>query len=248
MERIPRIAVCDDETAVHDQIYELLLQYSKQHSEEQLLFASFDSGAALMEYKEAIDLLFLDIELQGESGIDVVPKIKEKYPDILIIFISYHTKYFVYSHRLHVFQFLTKPFDKVIFFEELDRFYARYHQAQDLYTVQSKGVEATFPICEIACIESYLRHLKIYHSKTGRYEITGQISKEEHALKPYGFIRCHHGFLVNPQYIGSIKGQTIYLNLPDAAQADIPREIPISRNKLQQVKQQYQTWLQEQKD
>ncbi len=248
MERTPRIAVCDDDLSIHDRIYELLLAYSKQHPEEQLLFSSFDSGEALLECKEELDLLFLDIELRDISGIDLVPKIKANYPNITIIFISSHTKYFVYSHRLNVFQFLTKPFDEVIFFEELDRFYARYHQAQDLYTVQSKGVEASFPICEIACIESYLRHLKIYHSKTGRYEITGQISKEEQELKPYGFIRCHHGFLVNPQYIGSIKGQTIYLNLPDCTQTEIPRELPISRNKLQQVKQQYQTWLQAQKD
>ena len=30
MERIPRIAVCDDDTSIHDRIYELLFTYSKQ--------------------------------------------------------------------------------------------------------------------------------------------------------------------------------------------------------------------------
>lgn len=247
MERIPKIAVCDDDIAVHNQIYDLLFEYSKQHPEEQMLFAAFDNGAALLECKEELDLLFLDIELGEESGIDLVPKIKEKYPDILIIFISSHTKYFVFSHRLHVFQFLTKPFDTVIFFEELERFYAQYHRSRDLYTISYKGEEISFPICEIVYMESYLRYLKIYHSKTGLYEIAGQISKEEQRLKDYGFMRCHHGFLVNPRYIGSIKGQTIHLLIPDYVRNDIPQEIPVSRNKLQHIKQQYLKWLQEQK-
>ena len=248
MERIPRIAVCDDDKTVHDEIYHMLLEYNKQHSEEQMLFAAFESGKALLEYKDRLDLLFLDIELNDRSGIDIVPQIREKYPECLIIFISSHTKYFVYSHRVHVFQFLTKPFDAVIFFEELDRFYAQYHLAQDLYTLSYEGREVSFPICEIVYMESYLRHLKVYHSRTGRYDITGQISKEEQVLSAYGFIRCHHGFLVNPRYIDSIKGQTIYLTVPEDMRQTIPQEIPVSRNKLQQAKQAYQLWLQEQKD
>ena len=248
MERIPRIAVCDDDKTVHDEIYQLLLDYNKQHPEEQMLFAAFDNGKALLEYKEKPDLLFLDIELGDQSGIDIVPQIREHNPDCLIIFISSHTKYFVFSHRLHVFQFLTKPFDKTVFFEELDRFYEQYHLAQDLYTLSYEGKEVSFPICEIVYIESYLRYLKIYHKENGLYEIIGQISKEEQALKPYGFLRCHHGFLVNPRYIDTIKGQSIYLAIPDAVQSSIPQQIPVSRNKLQQAKQAYQLWLQEQKD
>ena len=239
MERMPRIAVCDDDKFIHDRIYELLFTYSKQHPEEQMLFSAFDSADALMNYKDNVDLLFLDIELQDATGIDLVPKLKEKAPDITIIFISSHTKYVIFSHRLNVFQFLTKPFDDGIFFEELDRFYTRYHLAQDLYTIQSKGETIQIPICEIAYIESNLRHLKIYHSKTGLYEISGQISKEEQKLAEYGFMRCHHGFLVNPRYIESIKGQSIYLTTLQT--------IPISRNKLQSVKQQYQKWLQAEK-
>lgn len=248
MEQIPRVAVCDDDLAVHQQIYDLVLQYSTQYTEEQMLFAAFASGDALLAYTETIDLLFLDIELGERTGLDLVPLMKEKNPEIVIIFISSHTKYFVYSHRLHVFQFLTKPFEETIFYEELDRFYGQYRRARAQYSVSCKGETHTFPICEIVYMESYLRHIKIYHSKTGLYEVPGQISKEEQALKAYGFLRCHHGFLVNPRYIHSIKGQSIYLSIPEELRQIIPQEIPMSRNKTQQVKQQYQRWLQEEKD
>ena len=71
MERVPRIAVCDDDKFIHDRIYELLFTYSKQHPEEQMLFSAFDSADALMNYKDNVDLLFLDIELQDASGIQM---------------------------------------------------------------------------------------------------------------------------------------------------------------------------------
>lgn len=89
-------------------------------------------------------------------------------------------------------------------------------------------------------IEASLRHLRIYHSRTGMHEKTGQIGQEETKLKSYGFIRCRCGFLVNACYIEKIERQTIYLINP---QQENFIEIPISKNKSAQVRQQYQQWL-----
>lgn len=115
MKQFAKIAVCDDDEKIHKDIYELLQKYSKQHPEEKFVYKSFHNEKQLLDYTEQIDLLFLDIEIGDKSGIDIVPLMQQKYPEIIIIFISSHTKYFVFSHRLNVFQFLTKPFDEIIF-------------------------------------------------------------------------------------------------------------------------------------
>lgn len=248
MERIVRIAVCDDDMQVHEDIKILLQKYSDLHLEEQFVYMAFENGENLLKCQEQIDLLFMDIELGEKSGIDLVPIMQQRYPDIIIMFISSHTKYFIYSHRLKVFQFLTKPFDERIFFEELDRFFAKYHRLQDLYTLEWQNRVVQFPIHEIVYIEASLRHLKIYHCQAGVYEKVGQIGKEEVVLRPYGFIRCHHGYLVNARYIERIKGQTIYLIASQCKSPNILTELSVSKNKLQPVKQQYQLWLQAQKD
>ena len=247
LERIPRIAVCDDAPNIHEQIYRLILDYNRLHPQEQMYFNAFSDGNSLLDYNEIIDLLFLDIELGETSGVELVPVLQKKYPDVTIMFISSHTKYFIYSHRLNVFQFLTKPFDERIFFEELDRFYERYHRSQDLYTVEYRGRTVQFPIQEIVYIEAELRHLKIHHSKTGVYEMTGQIGREEKRLKEYGFIRCHHGYLVNARYIEVLKSQEIILNTASPAKPDELLTLPVSKGKTQQVRQQYQQWLQQQR-
>lgn len=248
MGRIVRIAVCDDNVQVHDDVKTLLMKYCDIHPEEQFVYLPFGDGETLLQCNEQIDLLFMDIELGEKSGIDLVPVMQQKYPDIIIMFISSHTKYFIYSHRLNVFQFLTKPFDERIFFEELERFFEKFHRLQDMYTLELRNHVVQFPIHEIVYIEASLRHLKIYHCRTGMYEKVGQISKEEVMLKQYGFIRCHHGYLVNARYIERIKGQTIYLTPIQNGSPEMLRELSVSKNKLQQVKQQYQLWLQAQKD
>lgn len=174
------------------------------------------------------------------SGIDIVPVMQGRFPDINIIFVSSYMKYFIHSCRLGVFQFLTKPFDKRIFFEELDRFYRKYGQKAALYNVSYKGSVVNLPITEILYIEAALRHLYIYHEQLGKYEKIGQIGREENLLKPYGFIRCHNSYLVNARYVDNIKNQTIYLkNLRTKHYI----EIPVSKNKLVRTRKEYQYWL-----
>ena len=84
MERLARIAVCDDDTKIHGMVHDLLLEYNRQHPEEQAHFSAFADEKSLLDFNEVIDLLFLDIELGETSGVDVVPLIRQKHPDILL--------------------------------------------------------------------------------------------------------------------------------------------------------------------
>lgn len=115
MEEIPRIAVCDDSLEIHQQINDLLLKYSELNPQNRIQFSAFFNKTELLNHQETLDLLFLDIELGEDSGLDLVPVMQQRYPNLIIMFISTHTRYFIYSHRLNVFQFLIKPFDERIF-------------------------------------------------------------------------------------------------------------------------------------
>lgn len=239
MSQSMRIGVCDDSEDSRQQVLTLLVEYARL-VKEVIEPIAFSSAQDLVNYSGALDLLFLDIELGEASGIDLVPIVRQRLPQVDIIFISAHSHYFIYSHRLQVFQFLMKPFNQVIFFEELDRFLLKYRQQHDLYVVQFKGAETQFPIVEIIYLEAALRHVMIYHSGTGGYEMRGKISQEEKRLQPYGFIRCHQSFLVNPRYIDDIKHQMVYLS--NSFDGSI-LTLAISKNRVAQTKQQYHTWL-----
>ena len=66
------------------------------------LLEAADGGEALQRIKATVpDLIFMDIKLPGESGLELTKKIKNQYPNIIIIIL---TAYDVPEYREAAFQ------------------------------------------------------------------------------------------------------------------------------------------------
>lgn len=70
---------------------------------------SAEKGVSLIE-KEAIRIVFLDIEMPEMTGEEAAKQLLEKYGTIDVIFITGHEEYALSAHRLHCSGFVTKPF------------------------------------------------------------------------------------------------------------------------------------------
>lgn len=69
-----RIAVCDDEDKCLRVTTEMLQQYNKRP----LTVESYHSGEELLQADRAYDLILLDIDMQGMSGIETAREIRKK--------------------------------------------------------------------------------------------------------------------------------------------------------------------------
>ena len=71
----------------------------------------FQTGAEAVAYarNNRVDVAFLDIELFGESGIDLAGKLSEINPRINIIFLTGHTEYAHDALKLHCSGYILKP-------------------------------------------------------------------------------------------------------------------------------------------
>lgn len=185
MARLPAIAICDDDAKANQQTLQLIQYYEQLYPENQSVVYQFYSAQELLANEEQINLLFLDIELGGASGVELVPVMKEKFPGITLIFVSSHTKYFIHTTRLGVFQFLTKPLDQMIFFEELDRFFYRCYQNQLLYTLENKEGAFQFPVMEVMYISSSIHQLVVHHI-AGAHKKRGQLSSRRKTAAAIG--------------------------------------------------------------
>jgi DNA-binding LytR/AlgR family response regulator len=103
-----RIAICDDRTEDRD----LLKKYCENLG--YLDLSLFSSGKDLLESSllSTIDLVFLDIEMQGYSGIEVKNILESNYPATLIVFCTTHSELMVDAFGKNVLSFLTKPYDE----------------------------------------------------------------------------------------------------------------------------------------
>lgn len=105
-----QIAVCDDEPLLLEKIE----KETKNCLEEQKIFSvisTFASGENLLyEIKEGstFDLLLLDIELPGISGMELARRLHELLPCALLLFVTAHYKYAVDAYELNIFRYIPK--------------------------------------------------------------------------------------------------------------------------------------------
>ena len=101
------ILVIDDEESMRDSCRQAL---SRKASRVEVAHDGL-TGLAMLE-KEAFDLVILDLKMPGLSGIEVLNRIKQEYPDVVVVVITgYATvESAVEAMRRGAYDFLPKPF------------------------------------------------------------------------------------------------------------------------------------------
>ncbi len=82
------IAVCDDLPASGIKIDTLLTPYKESNNLSVHIFSSGEELLAFPDYASTFSIVFLDIEMDGISGLDVARDIRKKNKDVIIFFIT----------------------------------------------------------------------------------------------------------------------------------------------------------------
>lgn len=103
-----RIAIVDDLPQDADCLQEALA------TEGQTDIRRFESGDALLAAIDPaqIDVVFLDICMEGTNGIDTARQLRQRTPTLPIIFVTSSQEYVWQSFPVHPFDYLLKPFDQ----------------------------------------------------------------------------------------------------------------------------------------
>ena len=103
-----RILVVDDELVIRESLAEWLRRDGYEVSSVE----SGEEAFKLMKHK-GFDILLLDLQLDGMSGMDVLSRVKDEYPDIDVIMITAFGSVpsAVQAMKFHAFDYLLKPFD-----------------------------------------------------------------------------------------------------------------------------------------
>ncbi len=117
------IAVCDDEENIRYLIKRLI---EKQDVSCQIM--EFSSGEELLRFweqedREQLDILFLDISMDGTDGMETAEQIrdwKEEREEVLwgslplLIFVTGYPEYMPKAFSVNAFQYLVKPVDETV--------------------------------------------------------------------------------------------------------------------------------------
>ena len=104
-----KIGICDDDPKTREQLNNLC------HKLGYIDTYQFDSGEELLssDICHSLTLVFLDIEMNGMTGIEVKNILEQKCPFTLIIFNTSHEEQIKDAFGRNVISFISKPFSEI---------------------------------------------------------------------------------------------------------------------------------------
>ncbi len=228
-----RIAICDDDNsavAAHKKIAETCLMQSSSAGE---IVGYTTSGNLLYDITEDgffFDLILLDIEMPGNTGMDIAEKIKPFLPNVKIIFITSHIEYAIDAFELSIFRYVPKDdIDKRLFCAIQDAIKLIELEDGKSYTIQTNSRFEKIPYKEIYYIERDGKNASI-STVGGVSKVRKSLQQVYEELNAEEFIYIDRGCIVNMIHIMQIKnGMAVLKNSVS---------LPISRTHLQEVKAQ----------
>ena len=199
-----RIAICDDESEVRARLRQAIFASKSLPPDADSI--EFSNGAELLKSHtdRPFEIIFLDIQMEGMSGLEVGHEIRNTDKNVIIIFITGYQKYVFESFKIEAFDYIMKPIEDATVADVLRRALKKHKEQH--YIVQFKCEDSyhTLHVSEIIYIECHTRRVKIATENESFY-CFGKLNEYEKRLTPYGFLRCHQNNLVNMSYIKSIE-------------------------------------------
>ena len=174
--------------------------------------------AMKMIQEEAIDLVFLDIQMPQLSGLQLIKSIQNKP---MFILVTAYEKFALEGFELDVVDYLVKPVP-------LDRFIKACNKASDFYQLKFKSknsnahsndfffVNVDYSLLKIIKSDViYIEGLKDYvkiHLKTSNNPVVTRITmKALEEMLPDGFIRIHKSFIVSISAITAVRKNSVFI-------------------------------------
>lgn len=234
--------IVDDEKHCREVMEHLLHKYC----EDVKVLANCSGGAealAVLE-KESPDILFLDIEMPGMNGFELLEKFH--HPDFEIVFTTAYNEYAIKAIKHSALDYLLKPVDK----DELMLTVYRAKEHKTLKTSQridsliemlnlkKKNKRFAVPTMEglimvdsetILYCESDSAYCKIFFINSNKPMVISKTLKEvEEVLQGADFCRIHHSYFINMKCVQSyIRGEGGEVVLNNGV------HLPVSRTRKQ---------------
>jgi len=174
-----------------------------------------------------IDLLFLDIQMPGSNGFDVIEKVGlSNMP--LTVFVTAHSEFAVNAFAVHALHYLVKPLERqrleeaVARVKERVRLQETFAARQEIYSVlealQGQAGRASYPerllakngnkdsvvsVSEIEWIEAADYYVCL-HAGGKKHLLRESIKALDAKLDPHKFIRLHRSAIVNIDHVREI--------------------------------------------
>ena len=236
-----RVLIVDDEPPIRAELNYLLKQDARVGEVEEAGGAT-EAVEKILAFRP--DVLFLDIQMPGTSGVQLADSLHNLKRPPVIVFVTAFSEYAAEAFELDATDYVLKPVEQARLEKALDKVEAVVAArkpaaaAEPVRRIQGErnGKRSYIPVSEIAYIEARADYATA-HTQGGNYLVNESISVLERRLAPEGFLRVHRSFLVNIDDVRDIE----VLKPSGLIQLTLDRTgacVPVSRRRAAGVKKQ----------
>jgi len=192
-----KILVVDDEQLARARVIRMLTTLGYKD----ILEATNADEAIEIVRENELDLVLLDINMPGVSGIELGHELKYLKNNIAIIFQTAYEEHALEAFEIGALGYLVKPFSIDQLSTTLSRM-VKQKESDSSYKLMSKNGEHYYLLKpeDIFYVKADLTEVMLRTSSGFSYS-SQKISDLENKLKNYGFIRIHRSYLINPDKI-----------------------------------------------
>lgn len=213
-----RIVIADDNEAMR-----LIERKMIEKLEGFELVGEAADGVACIRLVEQLrpQIVFLDVEMPGKTGVEAARVIQDMDPGIILIFATAHDEYMGDAFEVYAFDYLVKPFKVSRVTQTLERARERLrptHADVPLPHAAAKAPAAatgrmmlhhregvTFlNMADIVLVQREDRATVIYTKNGERYVTGDSLAETEARLDPAIFFRSHKSYIINLNHISNI--------------------------------------------
>lgn len=216
-----RIFICDDDASIVKQLQNYLREFFDHRSLQQPEYVCFSNGEELLMMDDMADIVFLDVEMPGKSGIEIGKEIKKRKRNCLIFIVTSYGQYLDDAMEFRVFRYLSKPIDKARLYRNMNQAILHYRSSNRKIRLETKdGVQVRNEM-DIVCVEACSKKIFVY-TLDEKIQVFQKMSFWAEQLHSGCFFQTHRSYIVNMKYVTSYDDSLVHL-LGDKVQAYLTR-------------------------
>lgn len=226
------ITICDDETESASIMERIVLRELEELSIDAVI-EKYQGGEAFLQQHRNWDeeLIFMDIEMPGKSGIDVIEEMDSVDRAKNVILITAHDHMVLEHLNCAPFLFIRKENMETDIPRALDRYIKQLERNRAVVEFVINGKVRHVREEDILYFEKYRQYITAFQTKDEAIRIRGSMQDYEKRLSGKGFVRSHVGYLVNLRHCCSFEKDVLIL--------DNGKRIPVSRERKKYVMHQF---------
>lgn len=230
------VLLCDDDKAFLQKLHEALTSLSQSEKVSVNIRICSHPASLTDRALSQFQIMFLDIDMEERSGMEIARRVRELRLDTTIIFVTNYPQFSLEGYEVRAFRYLLKQGWE----EKLPGYYHaalnELPQADKALRFSVKAETFAVPYREIIYLESSQRLIYLYTVKPLRAgdHFYGKMEELAKELEPEGFLRIQRSYLVNMAHIKKLNYDLVVLSNG--------KELTVSQKRYAEMKIQYLEW------